>query len=328
MGKLVMLGAGAALIASGAPAQMGPGAGYPPPGATPPRPMPQASRPYPTSSYPGPSATMRSPQHWGSSVGGPWWGGVNAPGGYASYRQPYRGYRVPSYWVSPRFNVSDYSYYALPQPLSGYRWVRYYDDAVMIDRGGSVYDYRSGIDWDGRYDDRRSNGLGGAIAGAAVGGVAGNLIAGRGDRLGGTLIGAGVGGAAGYAIDRSRDRRGSGARYDAYRDGPSPYAGDYGYDDYSTAGPSTWVSPDGSTTVTTGGGGYVDSYPVVSAPYGYMAGGSVTTVTIQGAPMVTTTTTEEIVEDRVSYTRPVVRRAYGKRVYRARTKLRPRCDCR
>lgn len=89
---------------------------------------------------------------WGSKIGGRWWGGSNAPGGWSSYRRPYRGWTVPSYWVAPRFYVNDWSGYGLSQPSYGYNWVRYYDDAVLVDNRGSVQDSVSGIDWD-QYDD-------------------------------------------------------------------------------------------------------------------------------------------------------------------------------
>ena len=310
--RMIVLGAGLALMGASAGAQMGPGAGYPPPGPGNP-PLPPAPR---------------APQPPGqpSGVGGHWHGGIDAPGGVGAYRPPYRGYRVPGYWVSPRFTVTDWNRYGLPQPLGGYHWARYYDDAVMIDHGGQVYDYRSGLDWDGVYDGpRRSSGVGGAVAGAVVGGVAGNLVAGRGDRLAGTLIGAGVGGAAGYAIDRSRGRRGPPPGYahddrgPDYRENGRVYRD--GYD-----GPGSWVSPDGRTTVTTTtSGGYA---PYGYSPYGYASGGY-TTVTVQSAPVVTTTTTE-VIEDSVSYSRPVVRRVYRRHVVRARPRVvhrRPVCAC-
>src|SRR3546814_2580957 len=35
----------------------------------------------------------------------------------------------------------------LSVPPAGYGWSRYYDDAVLTDRYGRVYAYRSGIDW-------------------------------------------------------------------------------------------------------------------------------------------------------------------------------------
>lgn len=297
---------------------------------------------------------------WGSKVGGRWWGGANAPGGWSAYRRPYRGYALPTYWVAPRFYISDWQSYGLTQPSAGYNWVRYYDDAVLVDARGSVYDTRDGIDWD-RYDDgydrgddrvyadagyadhgyddrgyddrgyddrgyddrgyRRDDGVGGAVAGAAVGGVAGNLIAGRGNRLGGTLIGAGVGAAAGYAIDRAEDRRAAPPPpppiYD--RGHAVPIAPDrappppVGY----VPGGQSWRSADGTTTVTTtsGAGGYYRG--------GYFyPGASTTTVVVQSAPVVTTTTTE-IYEDAVTYTRKPRARTKTKRVWRPA----PTCRC-
>jgi len=146
--------------------------------------------------------------------------------GYESYRQPYYGFTLPREWMAPGYYISDYDSYDLDRPASGYGWSRYYDDAVLTDRYGRVYDWRDNVDWSGGYGDddrqrydRRSSGVGGAIAGAVVGGIAGNVIAGRGDRLAGTLIGGGVGALAGGAIDRAQDRRGPryGRGHDRYR---------------------------------------------------------------------------------------------------------------
>lgn len=150
---------------------------------------------------------------WGPRHNGRWHAGWQAPGGWRAYRRPVYGYVLPRYWINPAYHIGNYGAYGLPAPAYGYGWSRYYDDAVMTDRFGRVYDSRSDIDW-GRYeggyadgrDDRRDNGVGGAVAGAVVGGVAGNLIGGRGNRTAGTLIGAGVGAAAGYAIDKAEDR--------------------------------------------------------------------------------------------------------------------------
>lgn len=353
--------AGAALVAltaSGVSAQqqMGPGASYPAPGMQPGMQM----------HMPPSGAPMRGGSRWGSRVNGHWSGGVNAPGGWAAYRAPYRGYRVPSYWVTPRFYVTDWNRYGFAAPAQGQYWTRYYDDAVLIDGRGEVYDVVGAVDWD-RYDSgyaggyqgsgyaRRSSGLGGAAVGAAVGGVAGNLIGGRGNRLAGTLVGAGVGAAAGYAVDRAADaRRGPppapyGADYGQpplAGDYPPPPPGDYGryhdrverrvYTD-GRAGGSRWVSPDSATTVvTTTGGGYPAPYPPAygyGTGYGYSAGytyggGSVTTVTVQSAPVVTTTTTE-VIEDSVSYARrSVARRVYRpRRVWHPRPRPRPRPTC-
>ena len=278
-------------------------------------------------------------QRWGNKIGGRWYAGVNAPGGWRGYHRPYRGWALPSYWSSPSFVISDWSGYGLAQPPYGYSWSRYYDDAVLIDGRGSVYDSVSDVDWD-RYDsggddayddraydnrdesvyagsddrryERRDNGVGGAVTGAVVGGVAGNLIGGRGNRLGGTLIGAGVGAAAGYAIDRHEDdRRGPPPprEYRGYAPGasyaPPPPAPDYPA--VHRGAPAGWVSPDGRTSVvTTTSGGYY--------------GTGVTTVTVQTAPVVTTTT--EVYEDTVTYSRP--KKVYRKHVWRPK----PSCGCR
>jgi hypothetical protein len=37
--------------------------------------------------------------------------------------------------------------YGFPQPFAGGRWIRYYDDALLIDRWGRVHDGRYGWDW-------------------------------------------------------------------------------------------------------------------------------------------------------------------------------------
>ena len=59
---------------------------------------------------------------------------------------------------------------------------------------------------DGRYYCRRRDGTIGLVAGAAVGGLLGNLIAPRGSNTIGTLIGAAGGAAIGYAIERGEVR--------------------------------------------------------------------------------------------------------------------------
>jgi Ni/Co efflux regulator RcnB len=78
---------------------------------------------------------------------GNWHGGNNAPGGYASYRRPFRGFIMPSYWINPGFQVSNYYSYGLRAPTNGYNWSRYYDDAVLTDQRGYVYDSVSNVPW-------------------------------------------------------------------------------------------------------------------------------------------------------------------------------------
>lgn len=61
-------------------------------------------------------------------------------------------------------------------------------------------------DNDGRYRCKRDNGTTGLLIGGAVGGLAGNEIAGRGDKLLGTVLGAAGGALLGREIDRDKYR--------------------------------------------------------------------------------------------------------------------------
>lgn len=88
-------------------------------------------------------------------------------------------------------------------PAHGYRDKQLYDS-----RGRYVEPRRlsrSDRIWrgnDGRYYCRRDNGTTGLVIGAAVGGLAGHAIAGRGDKTLGAILGAAGGGLLGRAIDR------------------------------------------------------------------------------------------------------------------------------
>ena len=345
-----------AAVAGGAAAQQRAGATYPVPGRVPAARPAVRAVPAPTVgpatraavtpiARPVPAGPRQA--RWGSKIGGRWWGGANAPGGWNAYRRPARGWALPAYWVAPRFAIGDWSGYGLPTPPTGYRWTRYYDDAVLIDPRGSVYDTVSDIAWDrsepggyptlapqdyaqndsvyagpddrgyaarrdgrsSRRDPRRDTGLGGAAIGAAAGGVAGNIIAGRGNRLGGTLIGAGVGAVAGYAIDKAEDRG---------RRAPPP-RGDYGASypppvSYGAAYPQPRdyaVAPSGTWVSP-------DGMTTVTTTGGSVYPAGASTVIVQSAPMVTTTTTEYY--DTVSYA--------PQKTWRKRVRARPSCNCR
>ncbi|MGC4251650.1 MAG: RcnB family protein [Sphingobium sp.] len=288
-------------------------------------------------SGPRPGHAWNGGHRWGPRYSGRWYAGWQAPGGWAAYRRPVHGTILPRYWINPTYYIGNYGAYGLPAPAYGYGWSRYYDDAVMTDRFGRVYDWHGDIDWDryeGGYADddrapRRDNGVGGAVAGAVVGGVAGNLIGGKGNRTAGTLIGAGVGAAAGYAIDKAEDRG---------REGPRPpHAGA----DYDPGSPDdavtydnawqgrwagTWRDKDGKAYSgeyegrfegTAEGGPGVDyaappyhgpsHWSDGGVPYGggYVSGGyyypapTVTTVVVN--PATTTTTTTTYVTEKVRY---------------------------
>jgi Ni/Co efflux regulator RcnB len=321
--------------------------------------------------------------NWGPKHNGRWIGGHRAPGGYGGYRAPIRGYVLPSYWINPSFYIGRYQRYGLAAPAAGYGWSRYYDDAVLTNSSGHIYDSVRGIDWDayddyrddgsagvtyadGNYgedfgdswgyrDDRprevarprdRDGGLGGAIAGGAVGAVTGALIGGRGDRTAGALIGGGVGAIAGAVIDRDDrygrgpkvkklskkelrrrgyddygyDRRGGYDTYDYREDEDYRRRLDDGYDRrYEERRPRPPRGP-----YYTRQPSYYPPQVVYGDPYAYGYGGGVTTITVQSQPVVTTTTTttEEVV-----YARAATRkRHYVKRVHKPRPK--PRCVCR
>lgn len=72
-----------------------------------------------------------------------WWGG--------SYQPPLQGYILPSFWLSPAYGVSDWSGYGFARPGLDQRWVRYYDDAVLVDGRGMIHDSVHDVPW-GRYE--------------------------------------------------------------------------------------------------------------------------------------------------------------------------------
>jgi Ni/Co efflux regulator RcnB len=72
---------------------------------------------------------------------------------HMDYRHIERGGMVPQRWWGPQVQVRNWRMYGFPQPFAGGRWIRYYDDALLIDGAGRVYDSRPGWDWD-RYGER------------------------------------------------------------------------------------------------------------------------------------------------------------------------------
>jgi len=65
------------------------------------------------------------------------------------YRRIERGGTVPQRWWGDDVQVRNWRTYGFPEPFEGGRWVRYYDDALLIDGGGRVYDSMKYSDWDG-----------------------------------------------------------------------------------------------------------------------------------------------------------------------------------
>ena len=266
-----------------------------------------------------------------------WSAGTQAPGGWNAYRQPYRGYRMPGYWRSPSYRLQNYAQFGLQAPPPGYGWSRYYDDAVLLDGRGQVYDSVSGLDWrrvdqpydtgygypsqgyynsdGGRYaqdcyPQNRGSGVGGALVGGAIGAGVGYGVAGHGNRLAGGLIGGGVGALAGQAIDRSG--RGGVVCDGGYDQGG--YGGGYAQGAQAYA--------DGGYAYAQGGQGgqviYAPQQEVVQPIYGYAPGVSAT-ATVEfdrGAPQTTVTTTTTTTEEYVTDERVVYRPGKTKVIYR------------
>lgn len=346
------------------------------------------------------------------------------------YKRPHRGFRLPRTFIRPSFFIANYGHYGLHRPSVGYGWSRYYDDAVLTDRRGVVYDsvnnldwdrynqgyndgYRAGQvtydksilmnddrviatpsgahggstiyqgDWDGayredgsykgdwqgtyrdaegkvykgqysgtfigdgdvsqtgatyadgphwsnegpvrdepgyqerRYEERaydsrteelaylerckKSSGIGGAVVGGAIGALAGNRIAGRGNRLGGSLIGGGVGALAGAAIDQSTDRcrkllKKYGQDYQERGQYSRAPGVDYRAPEYSVPAPQPQYRAHKRYHSGWQGGYYYPAY------YYTHAQPMVTTVVIESTP-VTTTTTTTYIDEEVIYTK-------------------------
>lgn len=235
---------------------------------------------------------------WGGQINGRWYAGAQAPGGWNNYRRMGRGGHLPSYWMGSGFRIPDYLNWGLAAPPYGYFWVRYYDDAVLVDDRGSVWDSVNGIGWGDADADAWSDSSGSysnsySYSNATVG--------------------------AGYRqpiqpVDPND-------YYDGYSRGSAPSAGAIG------APPAVQVQGYyGSGQAYYGGG----SYQAGAAYYGAPTGATV--IVIPGATTTTTTVTEEVIESvaTTTYVRSAPRRVVRKapvRRYRAPAKCCV-CGCR
>jgi hypothetical protein len=149
-----------------------------------------------------------------------------------------------------------------------------------------AYSPRGGYD---RYERcLKSEGVAGGAIGAIIGGIAGNRIAGRGNRTEGSLIGAGLGALAGLGVEKSMKRC---EKYLPEEQVPA-YGAPHGYPGY---------------------GAY---------PHGYYYYYPQPVMTYQMVPITTTTVTEEVYYETV----PVKRKAARK--WKPKPRAKPRCVCR
>lgn len=70
------------------------------------------------------------------------------PAGHGGYRRWAPGYRLPGVYYVRSYWISDPWYYRLPPIYGPYRWVRYYDDVLLIDTTtGLIEDVIPGFFW-------------------------------------------------------------------------------------------------------------------------------------------------------------------------------------
>lgn len=244
---------------------------------------------------PGPGHGARGGNRWGGSVGGRWWGGSQAPGGWGGYRRPRRGHAIDRYWMQPDFQIPDYLSFGLSAPPYGTFWVRYYDDAVLVDARGGVQTSVSGIAWS-EASAYAGDGYASSSASASAGGYGGGNI--------------------GY-VDPNP------AYYDQPQGGYAPpvaYGPPAGQNTYYLQGCASACPQVYQGGNYQQGGGY------------YYGGGSTTTVVIQSAPVITTTIVEEeiVTEDVVttSYVRAAPRRVVRRAPHRPKPRpARRQCGC-
>lgn len=74
--------------------------------------------------------------------------------GRGDYRRPTPGWKVPKHYRNRAYVVADWRGWGFAPPGPGMAWVRYYDDAVLVDDDGRVVDSIYGVNWDAGYPRR------------------------------------------------------------------------------------------------------------------------------------------------------------------------------
>jgi Ni/Co efflux regulator RcnB len=238
-----------------------------------------------------PTGVRHDRGRWGETLGGRWAGGTRAPGGWGAYRRLGRGNRLPGYWMADGFRVPDFLSYGLAAPPQGYFWVRYYDDAVLVDGGGNVWDSVDGIGW-----------------------VDGDAAYGYGDGY--------AGGSSASSYSYSNVAVGAPYRAPIAQVDPNAY-----YDGY----PGGYALPAGAIAAPPAvqvQGGYAAGGSYQAGAYYYGAPVGSTVVITMPATTTTTTVVEEVVEDVTTTTTRYVRAAPRRVVRKAPVRrYRPRAQC-
>jgi len=240
------------------------------------------------------AGTSGAPQGYVGQPGGGWQQGP-VTNSHGDYRQLERGKRVPRGYMDPAYTVIDWNDWGFLPPGPGLRWVRYYDDGLLIDGEGRIVDARYGVDWThGRAGGPRIAYAGGAAVYPGYAGYAASAPYGYAG--GATVVGAAPGAT-------------------TYRAGPN-----------TTVTTAIIQAPPvvvGAPAYGYAGGATVVGAAPVGAAYGYAGGAAVIGTTAMLAVTTTTTTT-----DYETIRRPVaVRRAVRRPVrhYRPRCASAPTC---
>lgn len=250
--------------------------------------------------------------HRWAMTNGRWDGGWRAPGGWGAYHRLNRGGSLPGYWRRSDFRIADYLSYGLAAPPPGYFWVRYYDDAVLADGDGRVWDSIDGLSWggddayDGGYDAGYDGGPGAGYPPPRIEPV--NPDAYYGDRAGAPYPPPAPVAPIPYPV----------APY------PQPLPPPAAVQVQTYPGPCAQVCPAANGVYA---GNYYSSgaYGAAAVYGGGYAGATTTTVVITPAPVTTTTVVEEVVEEKtVSYVRAAPRRVVHRKPVR---RYRPKPAC-
>jgi hypothetical protein len=89
-------------------------------------------------------------------------------GRHFQFNRIHRGGFVGRQFFGGQFVINNWGFFGFSEPPAGSRWIRYYDDALLIDGSGRVLDGRYDFDWDrygGGYGDGYAYGDGGASYG-------------------------------------------------------------------------------------------------------------------------------------------------------------------
>ena len=82
----------------------------------------------------------------------PGFGGGFHNGGFAGGNF-FGGFAFGGFFQQPQFHVQNWQLYGFIAPRQDQRWVRYYDDAYLVDRRGYIHDRHQRVNWD-RYGER------------------------------------------------------------------------------------------------------------------------------------------------------------------------------